>query len=115
MSEHLDDISDDDLDDLLYALAVDRPVMMAFGTGEALTALERERLVRPAEAHAMLGISKATLYRLVTAGSLPRPIKISVRVSGWPLKNLLAWRDRQPGGPEQGGRKPKAGRLQNVG
>lgn len=47
--------------------------------------LERERLVRPAEAAAMLRVSIATLYRLAREGKLPPPRRLTHRVSGWPL------------------------------
>lgn len=34
------------------------------------------------------GISRASLYRLVKAGYLPRPVKFSARVARWPLAEV---------------------------
>jgi prophage regulatory protein len=38
---------------------------------------------RPAQAVSSLGISRATLYRLVKKGLLPPPVKLGGRAVGW--------------------------------
>ena len=43
-----------------------------------------DRIIRPAEACRILGIGRSTLYRQVSAGRLPPPIKITPGASGWP-------------------------------
>lgn len=43
-----------------------------------------KRLVRPQATADRLGISKTTLYRLVKAGKLPVPVRISSQCTGWP-------------------------------
>jgi len=47
------------------------------------------RITRPARAAEMLGVSKATVYRLVKAGQLPPPIRISAQATGWPESVIL--------------------------
>lgn len=55
------------------------------------------QIIRPAKAAAMLGISKPTLYRLVSAGSLPPPIQLSKRATGWQESTLIDFiNSRQP-------------------
>ena len=41
------------------------------------------RVVRPKEAAKRIGVSRATLYRYVASGALPKPRRISSGVSGW--------------------------------
>jgi predicted DNA-binding transcriptional regulator AlpA len=61
-----------------------KPTRYAVPTVALSPSLERDRLLRPAEAAAMLRVSTATLYRLVKAGKLPPPRRLTHRVSGWP-------------------------------
>lgn len=51
--------------------------------------LAPERLIRPGEAAAIRGVNTATIYRLVKAGKLPRPRRLSHRVSGWRASEIL--------------------------
>lgn len=48
------------------------------------TQYQPKRLIRPKAAADRLGISKTTLYRLVKAGILPKPVRISAQATGWP-------------------------------
>lgn len=45
-------------------------------------------ILRPAEAARYLGVSPQTVYRWAQTGSLPRPIKMGPRSSGWRLHDL---------------------------
>jgi prophage regulatory protein len=40
---------------------------------------------------ATLGISKSTLYRLISAGQFPKPFKLSERLNGWRVEVVEAW------------------------
>jgi prophage regulatory protein len=49
------------------------------------------QVLRPRAAAAKLGCSRATLYRLVAAGALPRPIRLSPNMVGWLAHEIDAW------------------------
>ncbi len=55
---------------------------------------EGKRLLRTREFAERLGISVATLYRLIAAGKLPPPIKIG-GASAWPSSDLDAIVERR--------------------
>ena len=55
--------------------------------------LQTERLIRDAEAAAMLGCSKATYWRLVAKGAIPPPIKIG-GMSRWKVSDVQALIER---------------------
>lgn len=38
-----------------------------------------------------VGLSRATVYRLVRAGQFPRPIQLSKRCVGWRAREVLDW------------------------
>lgn len=48
-----------------------------------------------------IGVSKATLYRLIKAGKFPPPIRITERLSGWPSAEVDAWIDAKSRGVQQ--------------
>ncbi|MCG5495642.1 helix-turn-helix transcriptional regulator [Ectothiorhodospira variabilis] len=48
-------------------------------------------VLRPRDAAEFLGIGKTSLYRLVAAGRLPRPIRLSAQSTGWRLSTLNAY------------------------
>ncbi|WP_085044710.1 helix-turn-helix transcriptional regulator [Aeromonas salmonicida] len=39
----------------------------------------------------VLGISVVTVWRWSAAGKLPKPVKISGKVTGWPVADVRAW------------------------
>lgn len=41
----------------------------------------------------LLGVSAATLYRLIAAGKFPPPTRIGQRISTWPAEAVHAWID----------------------
>lgn len=40
---------------------------------------------------ARTGLSRSTLYRMVQAGRFPRPLRISVRCTGWREADVERW------------------------
>lgn len=49
-------------------------------------------LLRDAQAAEMLGISRRTLWQLVSAGELPPPVKLpGVRATRWRYQDLVEW------------------------
>ena len=49
------------------------------------------RFIRPREVVAMLGVSRATLWRMVRAGTFPPPVRISERNRGFLLEVVEEW------------------------
>lgn len=55
------------------------------------TALPSAGFVRlPTVAH-VTGVAKSTVWKWVASGKLPKPIKISPKVSAWPVGEIRAW------------------------
>lgn len=50
---------------------------------------QHSRIYRPARAAAFLDVSRSTVWRLVKAGLLPPPIKLSSQAVGWTEQTLL--------------------------
>jgi prophage regulatory protein len=48
-----------------------------------------------------IGVSKATLYRLIKAGKFPPPIRITERLSGWDSTEVDAWINAKSRGVQQ--------------
>ena len=46
------------------------------------------KLLKAREVWEMLGISKATLYRLIRKGRFPRPVKLGAGTSRWPSQEI---------------------------
>ena len=50
-------------------------------------------LIRIESVIQLTGISRSEIYRRIAAGTLPKPIKLSPRVSVWRRDEILAWID----------------------
>ena len=109
-NDALDGLSDDDFEAYL-AIMLGEPMENMRHWGEGLPTVETERLIRSKEVCKLLAVSKSTLYRMTLRGDIVRPTRISHRVSGWPMKVLMEWRDQQPGGVDEKRRKVANGRL----
>lgn len=46
----------------------------------------------------LLGLSRATVYRLIAAGSFPKPVHVTPRCSRWRSDEVAAWSCKQQGG-----------------
>ena len=46
------------------------------------------KLLKAREVCEMLGISRATLYRMIRQGKFPRPVKLSADSSRWPSQEV---------------------------
>ena len=51
----------------------------------------KERFLRPRETEAKVGLSRATIYRLVAAGTFPKPVRVSDSRIAWPESWLDKW------------------------
>jgi prophage regulatory protein len=46
------------------------------------------RILRPADAATYLGVSRMTIYRLVSRGELPKPLRMARNAVGWDIHDL---------------------------
>ena len=93
-----DTLSEEQFETLLATLAVREPPLSSWteiGSGVFLEidgrGYSRDELVRPKATMRALGITRATLYRWIKEGRLPRPRQISTRTTGWPAAELHSW------------------------
>ena len=56
------------------------------------------RFVRPREVLEMIGVSRSTLWRMVQAGSFPRPVSIATRSKGFLLEAVEEWMEARTTG-----------------
>lgn len=52
-----------------------------------------QAILRLTEVTARTGLSRSTIYRLVSIGSFPRPINLGSRSVGWLESEVQAWLD----------------------
>ena len=58
------------------------------------------QFIRPRQVLEMIGVSKATLWRMVQAGYFPPPVRITQRTRGYLREAVEAWmKDRAQGRP----------------
>ena len=64
------------------------------------TAFLREKQLVGDKKHAIPGIlpfSRATLWRMVSVGAFPKPIKLTERTTAWPTAEVRGWIDNPSG------------------
>ena len=49
------------------------------------------QFIRPRDVVEMIGVSRTTLWRMVQAGTFPRPVRITERNRGFLLEAVEAW------------------------
>lgn len=49
------------------------------------------KFLRMPEVLDRVGISRPTLYRMISAGKFPKPVRIGERSSGWINREIDAW------------------------
>lgn len=55
------------------------------------TLREMDRILRPAEAAHVLGVSRTTFWRIAKTADFSKKICIGARAVGWSRDDLLAW------------------------
>ena len=50
-----------------------------------------ERVFRRREVERLTGLSRSSIYAMMTRGEFPRPIGLSVRAVGWLSSDIDAW------------------------
>ena len=61
-----------------------------------MTTLADRRILRRWEVAELIGLSQATLYRMVSRGEFPRPVQISPRCTGWRADEVQEWVSSRP-------------------
>ncbi len=64
-------------------------------TTELLAASLREMLLRVDTVSTITGLSVPTLYRLMSQGEFPRPLKITGHARAWKLSEVMDWIDNR--------------------
>jgi prophage regulatory protein len=54
---------------------------------------QQTRMFRLKDVERISGLKKSQIYELARNGSFPRPIKLSVRASGWTSTSIQSWLD----------------------
>ena len=57
------------------------------------------QFMRPQDVVEMIGVSRTTLWRMVQAGTFPRPVRITERNRGYLLEAVEAWMKARTEGP----------------
>lgn len=51
----------------------------------------RDRFMRIADVQSMLGVGKATIYRLIETSGFPRALKLGPQVRRWRMGDIEQW------------------------
>ena len=54
------------------------------------------KILRGPEVSARVGLSRATLYRMIARGAFPRPVRLSERATGWRTDEVDEWLASRP-------------------
>ena len=54
------------------------------------------RLLRQPEVLHRVGLARSTIYRMMEAGTFPRPVKIGQRAVAWPESDIERWIAERP-------------------
>lgn len=63
---------------------------------KALQAIAEDPLLTRPQVEAECGIGRSTIYRMMDAGTFPRPRRISAGTVRWPRSEIEKWKARQP-------------------
>ena len=58
--------------------------------------MESPRILRIGDLMRLTGLSKATIYRQIQTGSMPRQVRLARRAVGWHATEIQAWIERRP-------------------
>ena len=59
--------------------------------------IDGNRIERTPDVCKRLGVSKATLGRMVAEGRFPKPVRLTRQLNGWRASDVAAWFDAQFG------------------
>jgi len=68
------------------------PVVEHFATfSDHLKSPEAKMILRMKDVCSELGVSRASIYRLLQSGSFPKPLKLGKRAIGWERDHIQQW------------------------
>lgn len=50
-----------------------------------------ERIIRRPEVQARTGLSRSTIYAMISEGTFPKPVRLGKRAVGWPESAIAEW------------------------
>lgn len=53
--------------------------------------MDNNRILRRPEVERIVGLSRSSLYSMMSDGEFPRPIRLGKRAVGWPAESTIAW------------------------
>ncbi|MBF0283865.1 MAG: AlpA family transcriptional regulator [Magnetococcales bacterium] len=63
---------------------------------EEITISTVSRILRLNEVISMTGLSRSTIYRLVSKGEMPQRFKLGPKSVGWKFEQIIAWINSRP-------------------
>ena len=51
------------------------------------------KILRRKDLEAMIGLSRSTIYKLISENMFPKPVKLGPRAVGWRLSDIEDWLD----------------------
>jgi prophage regulatory protein len=76
---------------------------------EVVAPLVRDLILRIETVVAITGLSKPSIYRLVSEKSFPKPVRLTAGARGWQLSEVLAWIEGLQREGDEHSRGPSAG------
>ena len=58
--------------------------------------MEEHRLIKIDEVLSMCGVSKPHIYRMISRGQFPAPVRVGPRAARWRLSEVKKWIDGLP-------------------
>ena len=55
-----------------------------------------EKIIRLQVVRELTGLSKSAIYLLIARGEFPRPLKLSLRASGWKMSEIVGCHETDP-------------------
>ena len=50
-----------------------------------------ERILRRPDIEELTGLSRSTIYAMISEGTFPRPVRLGKRAVGWPASQVEEW------------------------
>ncbi|MCB1358265.1 MAG: AlpA family transcriptional regulator [Maritimibacter sp.] len=61
---------------------------------------QRARILRRPEIETLTGLSRSTIYAMMSEGTFPKPIRLGRRAVGWTESCIQEWIESRPSGME---------------